>query len=361
MQTIPQQASTTITLLQRPASSSSALTSTSSPHPVFQSQSQPQQSFDQYPQMARNQQSSSRNSASYRGSTVQPVAPYAFTSTPSLSNSGPQSRQSASPFLKLEDRTLSAPSSQQAQAHSNNYGSIPPRLHHSTAGSVSSSSSSSMLSHGSKDDSAILPRQYATGNTIRPVSMIGFTPPSLPPQSSNPSKPSPDRYRRGQRLVSQTQNPASTLASAQGNHNNSNNNSNNTKNSNPAVPTTLFEGNPFSLSLNEGGITAHHTRGASADDARFDKTQPAEPAKRYRRRSLGSLDISSPMDYSTHQISQNAVSNPPKIDMPSTDLSATRPSSHGRGGSSDSNSSRRSSTASVSYIYFLSFYTLFYI
>ncbi|KAK2749968.1 bud neck involved protein [Onygenales sp. PD_40] len=318
VQTIPPQTST-ITLLQpRPSSSTGAFPSSS--HSALQ----------QHSQMARNQQSR----ASYNGvGTVggyrtsqagpQPVAPYAFTSTPGLTNTGnAQIRQNNPPLLKTEHRAVSAPSTSHGQPNPTFPGVIPSRVHFPAAGSVSNSSPS----RGSKDDSAIPTRQRAGEPAARSLSSLGFTPPSLPnaSPSSPTAKPSPDRYRRGQRRVEQNGQTQSNTGSA----------------------SSVASG---SASTSTSGAS-YHSRGASADDAFMDKPQAPELAKRYRRRSLGSLDTTGLVNFASNPSSEATVSlSTPDLPMPDYQQrphSAHSPS-HRHNGSSDSVSSTRSLPATM--------------
>ncbi|PGG96803.1 hypothetical protein AJ79_09448 [Helicocarpus griseus UAMH5409] len=322
VQTIPQQTST-ITLLQpRPSSSAGSFPS---------SQPTPQQ----HPQMARNQQASRAshnngggNGTGYRTSQAgQPVAPYAFTSTPSLTTGNPHARQNTPPLLKTEHRAVSAPSAPQVQTNPTFPGVIPQRAHFTTAGSVSSSSPiSSTNSHGSKDDSAIPSRQRAGDPASRPLSSLGFTPPSFSAASPSASKPSPDRYRRGQRRVEQASQGQNGIAN---------------------VSPSVLNGSHLNFAPNAKNVPfPHHSRGASADDAFIDKPQSPELAKRYRRRSLGSLDTTGLMNFSQSKPASEATvslstqnSSMPDRQRPHS----AHTYSHAHKGSSESVTSTRSS------------------
>src|SRR5436305_3065701 len=97
VQTYPQQA--TVTMLQGRPSSSGGYTPTQPQHLV--SRNAPSQRYN-----------SSLASSGYRGIPSHgPVAPYAFTSTPQLTNTTNPSRQhqSPSPHLRGENRPVSAP------------------------------------------------------------------------------------------------------------------------------------------------------------------------------------------------------------------------------------------------------------
>ncbi|KKZ61594.1 hypothetical protein EMCG_00577 [[Emmonsia] crescens] len=324
VQTIPQQTST-ITLLQpRPSSSTASFPSSTN------------STLQQHPQMARNQPPSraphnnvfgngNGNGTGYRTSQAgQPVAPYAFTSTPSLTNAGSShTRQNIPPLLKTEHRAVSAPSAPQTQANPTFPGVIPSRVHFPAAGSVSNSPPnipSSIISQVSKDDSAIPTRQRTGEPAARPLSSIGFTPPSFSPASPAASaKPSPDRYRRGQRRV-EAQNGAGSASSSVAN----------------GSPQPSFAPGA------KQGSSPYHSRGASADDAFIDKPQSSEQAKRSRRRSLGSLDTTGFVNFSDEALISLDTKDLTMQDQNQRPHSA-HASSHAHKGSTESVSSTRSS------------------
>ncbi|KAL4818696.1 hypothetical protein BDW67DRAFT_182845 [Aspergillus spinulosporus] len=265
VQTIPQQSSAVPVLQTRPSSSSGAFTTSQSL----------QQTDSRNSAMSWNTYNTAGNSGGYRPGH-QVVAPYAFTSTPNLSNSpNLQNRQSWSPSLRPEHRTSSAPSAPQLPANASLVGNNSHPVHHTAAGSVSTSSSnSSVQSHMSKDDTAIPSRQLRGDPSIRPLSTANLpspTPPFMNISSPTVSRPSPDRYRRGNRR-------SDASAGAR------------------ASPPILDENPQNTTSAGQSGVRSlipegkGHTRATSADDnSRLDKPQP-ELAKRYRRRSWGNID-----------------------------------------------------------------------
>ncbi|RAL16947.1 uncharacterized protein BO97DRAFT_79762 [Aspergillus homomorphus CBS 101889] len=279
VQTIPQQSGTVTVLQTRPSTSSGAFAPSSPP------------SHSQNPRnstMSWNTYNTTGNSATYR-TGHQAVAPYQFTSTPNLSNSTSiQNRQSFSPHLRPEHRTSSAPSAPQLSA-SSAHGGLNSRLpHHPAAGSVSSSSNSSVQSYMSKDDSAIPSRQLRAEPPLRPLSTVNI-PSSNFMNISSPtvSRPSPDRYRRGNRRPDS----AAGLPSPQPHTS--------APGSARTAPVTMDDsflqpGTPSSPgstgSASDGARRPGHVRAPSADDTtRADKPQ-TELAKRYRRRSWGTID-----------------------------------------------------------------------
>ncbi|KAL1953285.1 hypothetical protein VTO42DRAFT_3319 [Malbranchea cinnamomea] len=340
VQTIPQQAGSSITLLSspRPASSGS-LTSSSSPSSHHNQQQQHHHHHHSpHQQMARTTQHHPRtshgggsSSSTVSGHRPSPVAPYAFTSTPSLATRPSQPRP--------DSRANSSPSASQGQAKQQQLqhgypGVIPSRGHHFAAGSVSSypsSSSSSVQSQRSKDDSALSSRPRAAAEPgARPLSAVDL---SLPPLSftttapASPAKPSPDRYRRGQRQQQHPHNiatpqPATTTASP-----------------------SLFPSDRSKLNL------PHHTRGASADDVQIQKPpSPPELAKRYRRRSLGSLDTAGLANFASSEPSpsfqtETVLSSPDSLLKDGIPPALT--SNPGRPGSSSASSEGATSQTST--------------
>ncbi|GLA03931.1 bud neck involved protein [Aspergillus niger] len=279
VQTIPQQSGTVSVLQTRPSSSSGTFTTSSQPG---------QQQNPRNSTMSWNPYNNSGSSGNYRvGHQV--VAPYAFTSTPNPSNpTNMQSRQSLSPHLRPEHRTSSAPSVPQGSASPANVG-VNSRFAHPAAGSVSTSSSnSSVHSYMSKDDSAIPTRQIRTDAPLRPLSTVNLPSPSssnfMNISSPTVARPSPDRYRRGNRRPENAAGaqPASTQPNGPA----------------PARSATLAT-DDSSLHMSTPGLAGvsldaprrpGHVRVPSADDTtRADKPQ-TELAKRYRRRSWGNID-----------------------------------------------------------------------
>jgi hypothetical protein len=174
------------------------------------------------------------NNTAYKN-VPSPVQPYAFQSTP---------------HLRQESRTISAPAADQ------NLLSVQ-RPGHAQSASTSTASSSDASS--AKDDSVI---------GTQAESSINFSS-SVPDLTLNsfdqPAKPSPDRYRRVARRT----------------------------NSNTSVPKTAPTGTvspatTFASVLSPPSPTIERT--ASHDDAAAPKSGNGELAKRYRRRSLNTID-----------------------------------------------------------------------
>lgn len=311
VQSFPQHSSTITMLQTRPSSSSGAFQSGS------QIQSHQQQSRPS--QISRNVYSTTVGSmgpSSYRGHTsLAPVAPYAFTSTPNLGNGGNPLRQNPStPHLRHESRTSSAPTvsidggaGQVGAASRQRY---PASASISTSSSSSSSNAATLGQQAaSKDDSAILTTARSGELAPRPASTINLVPtaPNLPPPTlSSTAKPSPDRYRRVQRRadanvpISSVQQPGlhggSALPSGSGmatighlyqhpSH----------SASSPSLSTYQpHRRSPSPLGSNSAGFSTNRQSGQdggfSADDMNTYPQSTAESAKKSRRRSVGSFD-----------------------------------------------------------------------
>lgn len=341
MQSFPSPSST-ITMLQTRPSSSDA----------FQSGSQGQQ-HQRSSQMPRNMYNTSMGgmtTTNYRGHTSissVPVAPYAFSSTPVLpSGSNPLRQHPTVPHLRQENRTTSAPVipfNQQASNTLNNLSRYRPQeLPHNA---------SSHQGH-TKDDSAIL-SQASKQFTQRPLSSIELNAPSLTANASMtaPAKSSPDRYRRNHRRAETTGLPSPNVSSPGGSALPSGSGmatvghlySNQThSSSSPSLSTySNYRGSQPSSIQNQSTV----------DDMSIPKQGPTELAKRYRRRSINSMDIG---DYKHEDVPSQAPGQPktyaamlagpaPQERKETRPSALQRPSSsHGRNDSAESSVSGRS-------------------
>lgn len=351
VQSYPQQSSTVTMLQTRPSSASGIIHSSSQTQAHHQYPTNPQP-------MQRNSfhgMNSGMNVSTYRGHTaVTPIAPYAFTSTPNLTTSGP--RIPNGPHLQLDQRTASAPSIPNAgSAVRRSRYPAPPSV--STTSSSSSDFSSLSQKSGSKDDSVITGTARVVSGAARPHSTIitSVSAQSLaPPAVSSPVKASPERYRRpnNRRAESSTtsQGPAQTpTASA------------------ASMPNVMqFYGNSVQQSAAPGAYQnlnlqmpqiSQSTSGfaptfASADDMQLSKYAVQDPAKRYRRRSIHTIDVgecggvsASLLQQGSRQVSSaNGRIDQQQHPLRSSPVVVNRPiTSHGRNGSSESVNSARGS------------------
>ncbi|TKA63911.1 hypothetical protein B0A55_11918 [Friedmanniomyces simplex] len=228
-------------VLSPPMQSSSTITMLHSrPSSADAFQTQPQQ-YPQSPRLVQTPRSMySAPQNSYRGTSAAPVQPYAFQATP---------------HLRQESRTSSAPS----VAH------IAPRqAGHLPSASTSSSDTSSGPS--AKDDSVMGSRPGSFINLSSQIPDLSFT--SFDP----PVKSSPDRYRR----------PAQKRVD-----------SNNGAVKAPQMGSAAPSGSGMGAVSHLYQVPAPVRRQESVDDTAISKAKESELAKRYRRRSLNTLDTQS--------------------------------------------------------------------
>lgn len=269
VQSYPQQSSTVTMLQTRPASSSGIL--------------QGSQGQGHYkPNIAHMHRNSytgiGSGQTTYRGQTSSaPVAPYAFTSTPSLTLNG--GRTPGAPFLRSDQRTCSAPVTPTLETHDSNRSRYPAAESVSTISSSSSDLSAGARSSGTRDDSSVssVPSTpWTTSQVQRPKSTI-VTPSTQLQNTTTPetTKPLPDRYRRpGNRKTDATPSPTKSGPSS------------------PSIPgSTITDGFNSSFQLPPFYSQTLH---GSADDMMTSRQQAArEEGGRYRRRSIHTIDMGS--------------------------------------------------------------------
>lgn len=355
VQAYPQQSSTATMLQTRPSSASGILQTTAQGPTHQYSQSSSQSNRNSFHGI-----SGAMGVSNYRGqATVAPIAPYAFTSTPSLTTPGQRTA--------ANNRTISAPGgvpTLKAESGNNARSRYPAPASVSTTSSSSSSNVSSLSQRsGTRDDSSINTSRAPSGNS-RPLSTVitssGLNP--TPPTASSPAKAAPDRYRRPSNGRSQsatvgpTSNPppipqSSTLPNVMQFYS--------TATQKTAAEPPTLQMPQFSSQSLEFSSTI---RGA-VDDMQLNRTSTQETAaKRYRRRSIHTIDAG---DYGAsnggpaagflQQGSRQSSSANGRIDtqqpvqhpLRSSPIVTVRPaSSHGRNGSSDSVNSHRSTPSS---------------
>lgn len=360
VQSFPQPTST-MTMLQTRSPSSE----------TFQTRSQGQQ-HQQNPQMPRNIYNTSvggMTAGNYRGQTsTSPVAPYAFQTT-TLQQSGPnplRQHPTAPPNPRLENRTASAPSvplSLQASQHSSstaNRPRPPPVLNFNT---------SSTQPQISKDDPSALSTINLKQPNLRPLSTLDLNPPSLHPASyANVAKSSPDRYRRNHRRAETSgalplngSTPSgSAMPSGSGMATVGHLYSHPMQTSStPSLSTYRGTQAPPSPVHNDFNVVPQ-PRLASKDDSNLQRERQASAdlAKRYRRRSISSLEAKdfasseAPAQQPAPQKTYAAMlAGPAPAQQPALQErkevriapASERPlSAHGRNGSNESSNSGRS-------------------
>lgn len=347
VQTLPQQ-TTSVMLSSRP-SSSGGFSSSQSPHNPGRSTSTPRYTY-------------AAAAGNYRGipGSSNVVAPYAFTSTPQLATRDHTSRQQQPPHLRSENRTTSAPV-------------LPPLQHLQQANSpggaiMSPRQNFNALQQPNRtlDDASISSRPAHAANPGRPKSMLNMPSSGLVTSSasSQTHKNSPDRYRRNLRrgesggesgpnrvhhVSAQPSGSGMTAVGSLYSHQAQ-------SNSSPSLNTyQSYRGTVYNA--------AAAPRQASADDMTLNRTQNSELAKRYRRRSLGSLETAG-LDHG-EDVQDTASPHPnafiqqpvgPRTDSrawqaqpPQSQRQTSQPQpgySHSKTGSSDSISSARSARSS---------------
>jgi hypothetical protein len=228
------QSPSTITMLHSRPSSAEA----------FQS---PPQQYPQSPRLGQaprsmyNGQQQGNSNGTYRATTAAPVQPYAFQNTPNL---------------RPDTRSSSAPTATAAA----NGGRSPA---HAPSASISSSDSSSVPS--AKDDSVMGSRQGSLINLSSQLPDLSFT-----PFDAQPPKASPDRYRRPQQKRTDSSNATPKAPS-------------------PQLGSTAPSGSGMASVSHLYQQPQPVQRRESVDDMAVHKKE-SELAKRYRRRSLNTLD-----------------------------------------------------------------------
>lgn len=262
------------------------------------------------------------------------VAPYAFAPNLNQPANAQQHRQSWSPHLRPEHRTFSAPTLQGSQSAAN------PRVSHPAAGSVSTSSSSnsSFRSHVSKDDSALPSRQPRADQPLRPLSTANLPPPPTVMTLSSPAgtvKPSPNRYRRSNQR-SQSPAPAPVPASVS------------SSSTPPPIVTVTSEESSSPKPVRPALRSSGHSRFSSVDDSSHAERPQPELAKRYRRRSMGTMDPSSYPNLNLQlPPSPSPTTGSSSYDFINFDTNNRPRSAHSHQGSTASNHSAHSSASSV--------------
>ncbi|KAH9870163.1 hypothetical protein J1614_007085 [Plenodomus biglobosus] len=271
-------------------------------------------------QMQRNQYNNGTTAGTgYRGTSA-PIAPYAFSATPQL---------------RQENRSVSAPNGQTPQQQHQARLGHPSHPSSSSDSTVSTSGSSSRSSAGpplvSKDDSDL---RKPVDNFVPSIS-LSIPDLSLSVGGDAPVKPSPGRYRRpAGRTDSSTSIPTGATTPTQ------RSSSIGFSTAQPAQSAVVVD------SDNELSAKPGHNRANSADETQVSRQGNTDPAKRYRRRSSSGVESSSiTKNMATLQVapsgSQVAISNNGRPKS-----SSERPvssQSHERQGSAGSTTSKTSS------------------
>lgn len=303
----------------------------------------------------------------YRGQIITPhTSSYAYPATSVLHNGANPLRQhpTSMPHPRLENRTASAPSIPVLQQVSNQVAasSNRPRPPISNFVTTPLNGNSGPPQNSSRDDSSIsaLPSQYANS---RPLSTIELNPSPNTQMASyaNVAKSSPDRYRRNNRRA-ETSGTLTSVKPMQGGsampsgsgmatvghlytHPNQ-------TSSTPTLSTyPSYRGTQVTtLQPGHDYVSQAPPRQTSQDDMTLQQQNSSELAKRYRRRSISSLEAKefavspevpaqAPAPQKTYAAmlagpaphERKEVQRTPTYDRPN--------SSHGRAGSNESSSS----------------------
>ncbi|KAI9673769.1 MAG: bud neck involved protein [Trizodia sp. TS-e1964] len=295
VQSFPPPASTVTMLQTRPVSASGALQVSS------QGQAHHGPRTSQMPRTVPYASNNSMPMGTYRNqSPLQAVQPYAFTSTPSTNPAGNMPRQTQlSSQLRLENRANSAVTGSAARpASSEDRQRYPAASSVSTTSSSSSDPSVSGPSSQPKDDIGIPSQRPALRTAIRPASSINLTTSTFgltTLAASQVPKPSPDRYRRSSRridgtnlpLIAHAGNAASSGIASSGKLYNHPHQSNSSPSLQSFQPFGSFGNSQQYPSLN---FPPGQVQTCSNDDSNIYWLPANDPAKRYRRRSISSLD-----------------------------------------------------------------------
>ena len=340
VQTFPQQTSVTM-LPSRPASSGA----------TFGSSSNSQHAGSRSPQLSRYNTPSA--ASHYRGLPSGPIHPYAYTGAPTLN-------KQQTPHLRPENRTSSAPVISHGQHHSI-HGDVVYRQHHPAAGSLPNAQSFSHFPTSTphvQDDSSISQRPFHPELNGRPMSAVNLSSPGpiLAVNTTSSTRPAPDRYHRPQRRSesgssTDMQVPRQPTSSAL-----------------PSGSGMAAVGHLYSFPGQSSSSPTFHnyqsfrghafnpgsqTRVTSVDDMNMPRPPP-DLAKRYRRRSVGSLEaaeLNGTKDgfQKPLPLPSPVVQQPPRVLAPEAKNQYEVPprlSSHTHSGSTDSVASSRSAHSS---------------
>ena len=314
--------------------------------------------------MPRNMYNGAMAAGSYRGHTsLSPSASYAFNSPMVMPSAANPLRQHPT-MPRYDTQTASAPVTPITNPVSSPNLSTHPQNRLSSVSALNLSGALTPQPAGSKDDTSI---PHTTNNTSsRPLSAVELNSPALA-TSSNVPKPAPDRYKRNHRraetagLPSGTSQPqgASALPSGSGMATVGHLYNGGFQSSSTPTLTNYpsYRGSPSPSRQANESTSSNKPRGVSVDDTNVSRPGSSEQAKRYRRRSISSLDakeyqafnaetpaavVSQPKSYAA-MLASPAPQKSADARQPPSSFYIQRPgSSHGRNGSAESSTSGRS-------------------
>ncbi|KAL9005242.1 MAG: hypothetical protein Q9188_001964 [Gyalolechia gomerana] len=326
-------------------------------------QGQQHQRGSQMPKNVYNGPVGSVAAGSYRGHpSLSPSASYAFNS-PSIMPNGANPLRQHPTMPRFDTRTASAPVTPLTNPLSSPSPSTTPQHRLSSVSALSLSNTFTSQQNSSKDDLSISTASHLPSS--RPLSAIDIN----PTPSSNASKPAPDRYKRNHRRAETTGLPTGTtqpqggsaLPSGSGmatiGHLYTGGYHTSSTSTLTSYPSYGRSPSP-SRQANEIG-PSNQPKMVSVDDSAVSRPGSSEQAKRYRRRSISSLDAkeyqhynSNPSTLPTTQPRTYAAmlaSPAPQVQHENRQPQPVAPiqhpgSSHGRTGSVESSTSGRSSS-----------------
>ncbi|CAK7235505.1 bud neck involved protein [Sporothrix eucalyptigena] len=299
----------------------------------------------------------------YRAATA-PIQPYAFTSTPSLNmanNWQSQQQQQYVPATGIRSSTT-APSLPRMQSFDSaaNLGRINRQPNNSSMTNLSTATAPAARYTGSRDDST-LPSQGVgrVSATPRPQSAAYLTgsAPQLSFTQATPVRPSPERYRRpsgnpSQQQKQATQSQTSAMPSGSGmasvGHLYASNGGSNSSLPDQQKMSSLRT-QPHSVDPRPTSFHDSMLNGLASDDIQLHR-QASEEAKRFRRRSMPSLNASeytiAPVFQKQEEIhrQQPAPRSPVKDKLQAPVINQSPMVIHSKAGSSESVVSNRSAS-----------------
>ncbi|KAL8938470.1 MAG: hypothetical protein Q9211_003188 [Gyalolechia sp. 1 TL-2023] len=326
-------------------------------------QGQQHQRGSQMPRNVYNGSVGTMAAGSYRGHpSLSPSASYAFNPPSIMPNAANPLRQHPT-IPRFDTRTASAPVTPLTNPLSSPNPSTTPQNRLSSVPALSLSNAFTSPQNSSKDDASISAASHLPSS--RPLSAIDINPTPSP----NTSKPAPERYKRNHRRAETTGLPAGTTQPQSGSalpsgsgmatighlYNGGYHTS--------SVPTLTsypsYRGSPSPSRQTNAVTGSHQPKGVSVDDSAVSRPGSSEQAKRYRRRSISSLDAKEYQHFNSNQtispttqpktyaaiLASPAPQGQNENWQPQPVAPAQRPgSSHGRNGSAESSTSGRSSS-----------------
>ncbi|KAL8805968.1 MAG: hypothetical protein Q9182_001625 [Xanthomendoza sp. 2 TL-2023] len=331
----------------------------------FQSgtQGQPHQRGSQMPRNIYNSSVGSMAAGSYRGhSPLSPSASYAFNS-PSVNPTGANPLRQHPTIPRYDTRTASAPVTPFTNPITSPNLSTAPQNRLSSVSAFNLSNTFTPQPSGSKDDSAVPATN--TGSASRPLSTVDLNSTALAPPAIT-SKPAPDRYKRNHRRVetaglstlSAQSQGGSALPSGSGMATVGHLYSGGYQTSSTPTLTSYpsYRGSPSPSRQGNDSAGNNQLKLSSVDDSALTRPGSSEHAKRYRRRSISSLDakeyqsfnseppaplVTQPKTYAA-TLSHSTPQTQAQHRQPTYTQVQSSGSNHGRNGSNESSISGRS-------------------